>query len=190
MKKLFTLFFISFFIFGASAQLLLDAPDVSIEIPKSRIVNWTIDERYGTADTIPVDTIITSYQDNNPVNNYSIANSWNGNLGSPIQSKIYFDRTIRTLTMFSSAYDAYTILPEDVRYFDTKKPYSQIVFRSATPRYREEDYLKLLLTMNVNKYINVGGLFNYIYGRAQYAHQASSLQNGGVWASYTGRQYE
>ena len=121
-----------------------------------------VDELYVRADTVPVDTLITSYQDNNPVNNYSIANSWNGNLGSPLQSKIYFDRTIRSLTMFSAAYDAYTILPEDVRYFDSKSPFSQLVYRSALPRYREEDYLKLLLSMSVNRHVTVGGRFNFV----------------------------
>ena len=92
--------------------------------------------------------------------------------------------------MFSAAYDAYTILPEDVRYFDSKSPFSQLVYRSALPRYREEDYLKLLLSMSVNRHVTVGGLFNYIYGRGQYANQSSSLMNGGVWASYTGKRYE
>ena len=58
----------------------------------SDIRAWRIDERLGIADSCELDTAIVSYQDNQPVNNYSIAHSWNGNLGSPVQSKIYFDR--------------------------------------------------------------------------------------------------
>ena len=44
--------------------------------------------------------------------------------------------------------------------------------------------------MSFNRHVTVGGLFNYIYGRGQYANQSSSLMNGGVWASYTGKRYE
>ena len=53
---------------------------------KRDIKTWTVDDIYGLADTVVIDSLITSYQDNQPINNYSIANSWNGNLGSPLES--------------------------------------------------------------------------------------------------------
>lgn len=158
-------------------------------LPKSEVRNWRIDERFGFKDSVAVDTLITSYQDNNPVNNYSIANSWNGNLGSPLQSKIYFDRTNKTDYLFSLPYDAYVITPEDVSFFSTNIPYSHLVYRSALPKYSEEDYFKALLTMNANKRLNVGGLFNYIYARGQYANQAADMKNGGFWMSYENKHY-
>ena len=185
MRRIVLLLIISLSVVSVFGQKSLSATtsEKTQDKPHYPIRNWRIDERYGQADTIAVDTIITSYQDNTHTNNYSIANSWNGNLGSPMQSKIYFDRTVRSLTMFSSAYDAYTVLPEDVRYYDSKSPFSQIVYRSAFPTYREEDYLKLLLTMSVNRHVTVGGMFDYIYGRGQYANQSTSLMTGGFWAS-------
>lgn len=80
-----------------------------------------VDGRYGQPDTVEIDTVVINYQDNNPVNNFSIANSWNGNLGSPLESKIFFDRRYDTYeNMFARAYAPYTILPEDVRFYNTK----------------------------------------------------------------------
>lgn len=168
-------------------------PTASVQRPKqptqSHVRSWVIDDRYGTADTVPVDTAIVSYPDNNPVNNYSIANAWNGNLGSPLQSKIYFDRTHHTSTMFSDAYEAYLIAPDNVRFFNTKTPYSKLVYHSALPRYHEQDYLRALLAMNVNRYLNLGALTNLIYARGQYANQAARTLNAGFFGSYSGRQY-
>ena len=152
---------------------------------------WTVDEVYGVADSVVIDSLVTSYQDNHPVNNYSIANSWNGNLGSPLESKVYFDRKVGSREdMFERAYAPYLIKPSDVRYYATKQPFSQLVYRSAFPLQMEEDYFKVMLTLNANKYLNVGGLCNLIYGRGQYQNQSSNMLNGGFWTTYTGKQYE
>lgn len=169
-----------------------------LSMPVSRrdtIVNdikvWRVDDRYGMADTVAIDTAVTSYQDNQPINNYSIANSWNGNLGSPIESKIYFDRRFRAREdMFARAYRPYVVMPDDVTYYNTKRPFSQLVYRSALPTYREEDHLKVLLTMNANKYVNFGGMCNFIYGRGQYQNQSAQALTGGFWTTYTGKRYE
>ena len=158
---------------------------------KREIKTWTVDDIYGLADTVVIDSLITSYQDNQPVNNYSIANSWNGNLGSPLESKIYFDRRVSSREdMFERAYAPYLIKPSDVRYYNTKQPFSQMVYRSAFPIQNEEDYFKIMLTMNANKHVNVGGLCDLIYGRGQYQFQSSNMLNGGFWTTYTGKSYE
>ena len=166
-------------------------PTAKKDTVKRDIRVWTVDDIYGVADTVVIDSLITSYQDNQPVNNYSIANSWNGNLGSPLESKVYFDRKISSREdMFERAYAPYLIKPSDVRYYDTKQPFSQMVYRSAFPLQNEEDYFKIMLTMNANKYVNVGGLCNLIYGRGQYQYQSSNMLNGGFWTTYTGKRYE
>ena len=169
----------------------LPMPTAQRDTVKREIKTWTVDDIYGIADTVVIDTLVTSYQDNQPINNYSIANSWNGNLGSPLESKIYFDRKISSREdMFERAYAPYLIKPSDVRYYDTKQPFSQMVYRSAFPVQNEEDYFKIMLTMNANKHVNVGGLCNLIYGRGQYQYQSSNMLNGGFWTTYTGKRYE
>lgn len=162
---------------------------VPMQLP-IEVKSWHIDQHLGIADTCAVDTAVTSYQDNNPVDRYSIANSWTGNLGSPIQSKIFFDRTQKTRFLFSNPYDAYTINVEDVPFFNTKTPYANLTYRTSLPTYREEDNFRSLFSMNFNKYLNVGGLFNFVLGRGRYKHQISRAVNGGFWSSYSGRRYE
>lgn len=155
----------------------------------SRIRVWHIDEQLGVADTCGLDTAIVSYPDANPVNDYSIANSWNGNLGSPLQSKIYFDRTEKTPTFFSAPYDVYLMGVEDITFFNTTTPFAKLEYRSALPAFYKQDHFKSLFTMNANPRTNFGGLVNLIYGRGQYAHQATRMLNGGLWGSYNGRRY-
>lgn len=194
-KRFFIIIYVLFFVGTGLIEAQSRALPPPVAAKKDTIPNdiktWRIDSRLGIADTLVIDTLVTSYQDNQPINNYSIANSWNGNLGSPVEPKIYFDRKSDVYdNMFARAYRPYTTLADDVRFFNTKRPYSQLVYRSALPTYREEDHLKVLLTLNANKYVNVGGLCNFIYGRGQYQYQSSQMLTGGFWTSYTGKRYE
>ncbi|MGM9805228.1 MAG: putative porin [Candidatus Aphodosoma sp.] len=193
MKKILILLILSVYCTGFAMSQGRSLPTVQPQkdTVKIDIRVWQIDGRYGEADTVMIDTVVASYQDNTPVNNYSIANSWNGNLGSPVESKIFFDRSDNPYeNMFARAYRPYIILPEDVRYYNTRKPFSQLVYRSAFPSHREEDNLRVMLTFNANKRVNVGGLCNFIYGRGQYQYQSSQMLTGGFWTTYGGDQYQ
>jgi len=191
-KAGFTIFFCLIFL-AANAQEKLGLPPASstqnVNKQQIKVRSWQIDERYGIADTCGVDTVITSFQDNIPVHNYSIANSWSGNLGSPLQSKIFFDRTSKTNFIFSNPYDAYTVNASDIRFFNTKTPYALLTYRTALPKFEEEDYFRAIFSMNINKYLNVGGLVNFISGRGQLQKQTSRMTNGGFFASYSGKRY-
>ena len=56
--------------------------------PNYRFVKtWRITDQFATADSIAVDTLHLNYQISNPIDRFSIANSYNGNLGSPIDRK-------------------------------------------------------------------------------------------------------
>jgi hypothetical protein len=194
MKKAFLttmLMFAVTLVIGQGVSLPMPATQPSKKENKSAIDvrSWTIDERLGIADTCAVDTVITSFQDNTPIDNYSIANSWNGNLGSPLQSKLFFDRTQKSYNIFATPYDAYIIDVEDVKFFNTKTPYANLTYRTALPRFEEEDYFRALYSMNFNKYLNVGGLVNLVYGRGQYQNQNTRTVNGGFFGSYSGKRY-
>lgn len=180
----------------AAAQASYIGPDgkpadgpVTAGASSARVRAYIMNERLGYADTVAPDTAIVSYMDNNPVNNYALVRAWNGNLGSPLKNMDYFRRKNLAHTFFSEPYNAYLITPENVRYFDTRKPYAKLVWHSSVPKYHEEEYLRALFTMNANRHFNVGGTANLVYGRGQYASQTARAFNGGIWASLTGLQY-
>ena len=63
-----------------------------------------ISERFADVDSIPADSAHLNFQNNDPIDRFSISNSWNGNLGSPLQSRLYFDRPENTDFIFANAY--------------------------------------------------------------------------------------
>ena len=88
------------------------------------VKSWHITERFAVVDSIPVDTVHLNFQDANLIDRFSIANSYNGNLGSPIQSKLYFDRPISSDFIFSNAYYPYVTDIKNAIFYNTKTPYS------------------------------------------------------------------
>lgn len=149
----------------------------------------TIDERFGMADSITVDTIPGNFPDKNILDAYSIANAYNGNMGSPVQSKIFFDRTQKTNFLFSTPYDPYVYAISDLPFYNTKTPYSNITYLSSYPGEQAEDRTKIVLSINANKRTNITGMFDYLYDRGRYMNQANKGLIASLYGSYAGRHY-
>jgi len=158
--------------------------------PNYRFVKtWHVTDRFAVADTVPVDTLHLNYQDANPIDRYSIANSYNGNLGSPIQSKLYFDRPDNTDFIFSNAYVPYITNIKNATFYNTKTPYSNIDYNTGGSANRAEDHVKFLFTANTHKNFNFGTTLDYIYAPGEYQNQAVQRFSGSLFGSYQGRHY-
>lgn len=160
-------------------------------MPVPNFGTWHFSERVVTPDTIYglPDTLRLNYPMQTVVNEYSIANAYNGNLISPIQSKLYFDRREYTENIFANAYTPYIITPQQTRFFRTNLPFSTISYRKGFKTYREENDLELLLTGNIRPDLNVGAELNYLNSVGHYANQEGKVFNGDVFLSYSGPQY-
>lgn len=148
-----------------------------------------IDERFGTADSIPVDTLPTNYSEKDLINAYSIANAYNGNMGSPLQSKIFFDRTQKTDFLFSTPYDPYVYSVPDLPFYNTKTPFSNLTYNTSMPGEQSEERTRIFLSMNTNKKLNITGLFDYLYNRGRYMNQSNKSLAASLYGSYVGKHY-
>lgn len=158
--------------------------------PNYRFVKtWKLSDRFAVADSIPVDTVHLNYQISNPIDRFSIANSFNGNLGSPIQSKLYFDRPSNTDFIFSNAYYPYMMNVNNATFYNTKTPFSYIDYNTGGTTFRAEDHIKFLFTANVNKKLNFGTTLDYIYAFGEYDNQAAKRFSGSLFGSYVGKHY-
>jgi hypothetical protein len=158
--------------------------------PNYRFVKtWHISDRLAVPDSIPVDTVHLNYQISNPIDRFSIANSFNGNLGSPIQSKLYFDRPENTDFIFSNAYFPYMMNVKSATFYNTKTPFSYLDYNTGGTAFRDEDHIKFLFTANANKKLNFGTTLDYIYAGGEYNNQASQRFSGSLFGSYLGKHY-
>lgn len=164
------------------------ATDSLMKLP--RIVSWKISERLGARYLTPMDTVKYNYQQTTVPDGYGVATGFLGNLGSPIISKIFFDRGEHDKFFFYDAYLPYNKNPENHFFYNTRIPYTQLDYQTAGSRDQKEERFKSLLTLNFKRKLNVGFDFDYIYARGFYNAQSAKHLNLTVHANYLSDKVE
>jgi len=155
----------------------------------SVIKSWHYSDALAVADTLCVDTSHWNYPMRDVINDYSIANSYNGNLISPIESKIYFDRQVKMPFIFAMAYSPYILTPYDVRFYQTNTPFSSIAYKKGLTSDHSESDLDFYFTGNVTRRTNLGLSLNYLNSPGHYKSQEGKQVKGSVFGSYLGAHY-
>ena len=150
---------------------------------------YTLSPVLAQSDSAVVDTGYIDLPMYDVPNRYSIANSWNGNLVSPIQSKIWFDRTEKIDFLFARAYEPYVTTPQDLRFYNTNTPFSTIAYKRSFTAYHEESDIDFSFTGNVTRRTNLGLALNYLNSPGQYMNQAGKRFEGHAFGSYNGDHY-
>lgn len=170
---------------------LIEIIHVSAQVPPNYrfLKTWRITDMFAAVDSIPVDTVPLNYQISNPIDRFSIANSYNGNLGSPIQSKLYFDRPATNDFIFANAYYPYLMNIDHATFYNSKTPFSNLDYNTGGSLHRDEDHIKFLFTANPKKNLNFGTTLDYIYAPGEYTNQAVQRFAGSLFGSFQGKHY-
>lgn len=177
---------------------------------------WHMPNDYGIADTTHIDTSGINLPMRDVFNDQSIAWNYNGNLISPAQSRIYFDRAGNGMLsstgtgadwwlggglgvanlphrkidfLFGNAYEHYVLTPQDVRYSRTTVPYSDISYKKGFTTYHAENDLSFNFIGNLSKRTNLGIKMNYLNSPGHYTSQEAKAFSGAVFGSYDGDNY-
>lgn len=158
---------------------------------KTVIRSWQLPSPTLTADTLhDVDTSYLNLPMRDILNDYSISNSWNGSLISPIESRLYFRRLHTIDDIFARQYQPYIVTPQTMRYYNTTVPYSSVAYKKGFTKNHEENEINFFFTGNINRRLNLGLGLNYLNAAGHYANQEGKLFNGHVFGSYTGTHYQ
>lgn len=144
------------------------------EFDSTKVRNyWNITERTGEIITAHPDTFLTDYFNRTNVEGFGISEAYLGNLGSPTQSRMFFDRNDRSLFMFQDGFYRYSRTPGKFNFMNTKIPHSNISYQTAGSRQLKEERLQGLLAINIGKKINIGFDVDYLYSRGHYESQGA-----------------
>ena len=163
------------------------------------VKSWRLLYDYSLVDTVKVDTAWLNQPMRNTLNDYSIANAYNGNFFSPVQAKIYFDRDgngmrdglvrPRVDFLFGRDYTPYILLPADVRFYRTTMAYSGVSWQKGFTNGHQDTEIKFHFNGNINKRTNLGMRLIYVNAPGHYANQAGKWFNGDIFGSYDGDHY-
>ncbi|MDR0349800.1 MAG: putative porin [Tannerella sp.] len=138
----------------------------------------------------PMDTNRLNTANSTLMEGKSTALAYTGNIASPSQSRIFFERNEARDFIFADAYDPFLITPQNARFYDTKVPYSRILYTRSGRSEKQEEQFNAFLTSNFGQKINIGADFDYIYSRGHYNSNGNKLINFRFFANYRSDRYE
>ena len=151
---------------------------------------WQLDQWTGVADTLSgIDSSYLHLPMCDVLNDYSISNTTNSNLVSPVQSRVYFEREKTTDFIFADAYTPYIVTPQKVKFYHTTTPYSTIAYKKGFVKNLDQNDLSFSFTGNINRQINVGMTIDYLNSYGRYTNQEGKTTFGSVFGSYNGNHY-
>lgn len=162
----------------------------SAALKSKRLTAYHLTPLLGEAYVAPLDTNQLNFGNTTLVENKSLAIGYLANLGAPAQTKIFSERKEPRDFIFADAYDYYITTPENAYFYNTKIPYTNIMYTTAGGSTNKEEQLKGTMTMNFGKKINVGGDIDYIYGRGHYKDNGNKLLSYRFFGSYQTDRYE
>lgn len=167
---------------------LLVADSAALSDP--RIKAYRLTPQLGDIYPSPMDTSRLNFGNSTLVEANSLAVGYLANLGSAAQTRIFSDRKEPRDFIFADPYDYYITTPENAEYYNTKIPYTNILYTTAGGSGNKEERLKGTLTMNFGKKLNVGGDLDYIYSRGYYKNNGNKLLSYRLFGSYQSDRYE
>lgn len=161
---------------------------VSVNVPN--IYAWKITPRLGERVFVPRDTLVQNFHQSMLVDGKSVAMGYLGNVGSPAQSKIFFERPDNSRFMFLDPMYLWRKNPEDHYFLNTKAPYSNVKYQSGGGGQSAENRFQAELSMNMGKKLNVGFDFDYVYSRGFYKSLSNKQVDYDFYTSYIGDKYK
>lgn len=156
-----------------------------------RIKAYRLTDQLGDPYRVPIDTAwIDFYNLSQVENNKRIAVGYLANLGAPEQSKIFTERGEEHDFVFATPFDRYFTWPQTALFYNTKIPYTNIMYTEAGANISKQQQLKGTLTMNFGPKINIGGDLDYIYSRGYYNSLSANLLSYRLFGSYNSDRYD
>jgi len=170
--------------FGLFAQ----KPD-SVKAPRI-LREWKLSPDYSEEVSIPIDTVFSLFNRSRITDRYSPVNAYPGNYGLPFYQMNFFDRITDPDEFLYSTYYSFMYVPDKALFMNTQTPFTELVWTFAGPRELAEQTLRVRHSQNVNRFLNVGLIYDIVYGLGQYSYQTSYNRNFILHSSYTGNKYK
>ncbi|MBQ7448746.1 MAG: putative porin [Paludibacteraceae bacterium] len=155
----------------------------------TKIRSWQFKTDIAMPDSCQIDTSYLNFPLQTINDNYSINNTYNANLVSPLQSAIYFERQNKVDFLFANAYQPYILTPQDIRYCHTTTPYSSIGYYRGFTTYHEENTIEFFFTGNLKRNFNLSMSIDYNHSVGHYQNQSGKNFKGSIYGAYNGRHY-
>ena len=165
-----------------------DTTKSKLVVPKE-IHQWNVDRKFGNKIEINADTLQFMFQNWHLTEGENGEYNFLGSMGTPRETRIFFNRPTSTTYSFLQPYDYFYTTPDRFIFTDTKSPYTNLSYHSSGNKVDGDDRFKAYFSTNAGKHFGVGFIFDYLYARGRYDKQSTSLINFSLFSFYRSDRY-
>ncbi len=170
---------------GRADQDIQPPKPTEIKIVKPGVNTWKLDGFGAFMDSIPMDTTLNYFHIYNPVFKEAITATYVGNYATPYLDNNFFNRRSNIDFYFLRTREAYLLTPQDVKYYNTRTPYTLLDFTQSEHRTRKnETRFNVLHSQNVSPFWNFTFRFDQARSAGQYKNQATKNNFVTLYSSY------
>ena len=168
----------------------LNSTYFSDSLNRIRVFSWSIDTYTNIPTRIPIDTNQRNIQKNYPFyEKDNVGAIFLGNIGGAAINIDYFKIKPKTSFLFQNSYQDFIGIPENVTFYNTKSPYTNVRYATAGGRAIAEEIFGLTLAQNVTPALSFGVNYNRWGTKGLYKNQRSKTKDFSGYVSYLGKKY-
>jgi hypothetical protein len=155
----------------------------------NRIITWTINRYLNTPNLASPDTLQSENMTELPFYKEDVGVSYLGATGSATLLHDFFKRKQSDIFPFMDPYSLYGFTPDNIRFYNTKGPFSSLSYYTSGAKNVSEDNTKVLLTRNISPSLNVGLYYHKMGTKGTYQNQRTRDKTFNMFVSYVGKKY-
>jgi hypothetical protein len=160
-------------------------------LKKPRILKqWKLSSDFSEEVSMPFDTVFSLFNRFKFADRYSPVNAYPGNYGLPFYQISFFDRITDRDKFLYSYYYPLMHVPEKAMFMNTQVPFTELIWSFAGPRETSEQTFRIKHSQNINRFLNVGLIYDIVYSLGQYNYQMAEDKTFTLYSSYTGIKYK
>ena len=150
---------------------------------------WNVDRYYNRVKISPLDTTLADWRIDYVFYRKGVGDMALGGLGQSSQAVNWFDRSQDRDFTFSRSYDAYTARIDNVPFYNSKKPLTNMTYlESGQKRYREEHF-ELTHSQNISPSTSANVSYKARSTMGRYDWQRTKNHALSVGVAHTGKRY-
>ncbi len=139
---------------------------------------------------IPFDTVFSLFNRFKLADRYSPVNAWLGNYGLPFYQISFFDRITDPDKFLYTYYYPLMHVPENAVFTNTQVPFTELVWTFAGPRTTSEQTFRIRHSQNINRFFNIGLIYDIVYSLGQYNYQRAEDKSFTLYSAYRREKYK
>ena len=174
-----------------SADIAREYAQKTDSVKKPRILKeWNLSSDYSEEVPLALDTVFSLSNRFKIADKYSPVNATLGNYGLPFYQLSFFDRVTDPDKFLYSWYYPFMHIPSNAVFMNTQVPYTELDWSFAGPTVTSEQTFRIRHSQNINRFFNVGLIYDIIYSFGQYNYQRAEDKTFSLYSSYTGTKYK